>query len=236
MQEILDFLESLEDGATEQQLSMHFKKLKRIELVTILNSLVNSDRIEVIKSNDNVFYKNVVCKTISHEDMILDILKQSGSKGLSLREIKMKTTISHTLLLKLLKNFEASRKIKSIKSVKNNRKIYMLYDVKPSDDISGGIWFSNNDVDLEFVQKLMSIILKFCYVKEEEYALPTINSLFKTSDVKEFIENSGISEVNLTINDINMLIDALVYDGKIEKYEIENGTALRCLNDNYLTR
>lgn len=236
MNEILEFLESFEEGATEEQLSMHFSRLKKIELASILNNLLQSNQIEIYDSGSKIYYKAVLNKTINYESMILSLLGQCGSTGMWLRDIKINTNIPHNLILKILRNLEASRKIKTVKSIKNNRKMYMLYDVRPAEDVTGGVWFSNNDVDLVFVNKLMDVIYKFCYKKEDDYVLSKIDSLTKLVDVKEFIENSGISEVELSINDLNTLIDGLIFDGKMEKYSVEDGVVLRCLKDSYFTR
>ncbi|ELA41426.1 uncharacterized protein VICG_01531 [Vittaforma corneae ATCC 50505] len=52
--------------------------------------------------------------------------------------------------------------------------------------------------------------------------------------VREFISTSGISEVVLTVEDVNTLIDCLVYDGKIERIEVGGDVALRALKDEYM--
>ncbi len=236
MQELIEFIQKFKEGLTEQEICKHFKNIEKKELAIMLNELLHSNQIEITKIDNHLRYKYIEDNIVSNEDAILKLLKESGPKGMWLRDIKLKTNLPHNLLLKLLRNLEAFRKIKSINSVKNNKKIYMLFDVTPSDDVSGGIWFNNNDVDLIFVNKLMNIIYQYCDIKEEDYILPTINSLPRVQDVMQFLETSGISEVKLTIEDVNMLIDCLVYDGKIQKYHLENGIAIKCLRHNFYSR
>lgn len=236
MSEVLEFLASFEDGATEEDLCRHFRKLNKMELAAILNSLLQSNQIEVAQLEGRMHYRAVRNKTTDYEAMILALLGQIGSNGMWLRDIKTKTNIPHNLVLKILRNLEAARKIKSLKSIKNNRKMYMLYDVKPNEEVTGGVWFSNNDVDLVFVNKLMDVIYRYCHRPEEEYALTKIDSLATMMDVRDFIAESGISEVELSMSDIAMLVDCLVCDGRMEKIAMESGVALRTLREAYLKR
>lgn len=234
MGDILEFLSGFDDGATEEQLCRHFHKLKKIELATILNSLLQSNQIELVNTGDKIYYKAIQNRAADYEAMILSLLGQTGSNGMWLRDIKIKTNIPHNLILKILRNLEVGRKIKSVKAVKNNRKMYMLYDVKPDEEVTGGVWFNNNDVDLVFVNRLMDIIYQYCSKKEETYALNKIDSLIKLTDLRDFIANSGISEVELSLNDLNTLVECLVFDGRMERLVVEDGIALRSINSDYL--
>lgn len=234
MNEILEYIKTLENGATEDLLSINFPNLRKQELVLILNNLLHQNQIEIYKTGHVIHYKAVVNKTVEYENMIISLIAASGANGLWLRDIKNKTNISHNLVLKILKTLEDTRRIKSIKSVKNNRKTYVLYDTKPNEDISGGVWFSNNDVDSIFVTKLMDVIYKFVNKHEEPFILNKIENLVKMKDLRDFIINSGISQVPLSSEDINTLIDCLCYDGLLEKIEFEGVTYLRALKGDYM--
>ncbi|KAM0680372.1 DNA-directed RNA polymerase III subunit RPC6 [Glugoides intestinalis] len=231
--EILEFIKTHENGATEKMLSTMTGTLSKPEIVTALNILHQKSLIEVQRIDGELVYKAAINKNNSYEALILNLIAQGGASGLWLKDIKNKTNIPHNLVLKILKVLEDSKKIKSIKSVKNNRKTYVMFDVKPDEDVSGGVWFSNNDVDLIFVNKLMEIIYQFVKKPESAFVLNKLDNLTRLRMVKEFISTCGISEVELSIEDINTLIDCLVFDGKIEKLEVENEIALRALKEDY---
>jgi len=234
MNEVFDFIAIHEDGVTEEALHRHFQSTPRGELTTILATLIQQNKVELQKGGSNVVYKSTQSKNSSYEALVLSLIAQGGTSGLWLKDIKSKTNIPHNLVLKILRVLEETRRIKSIKSVKNNRKTYVLYDVKPDEDVSGGVWFSNNDVDLVFVNKLMEIIYEYVKRPEGEFVLSKIESLVNLRGVKEFIGASGISEVELSIEDINTLIDSLVYDGKVERVEYGGDIYLRVLKDEYM--
>lgn len=236
MNEILEFLSGFEDGASEEQLCGRFSRMKKIELAAILNSLLRSNQIEINDAQGRILYRAVKNKAADYEAMVLALLGQTGATGMWLRDIKVKTNIPHNLILKILRSLEGSRKIKSLKSIKNNRKMYMLFDVKPAEEVTGGVWFSNNDVDLVFVNKLMDIIHRYVSKKGEPPALPRMDSLTTLSELREFIASSRVSEVDLSASDLNTLVDCLVFDGRIERYSVEGDVALRCLPEDYLDR
>lgn len=229
MDEICNFLATFEHGATEDELSSRFPKLRKPELAIMLNGLVESHLVDVIEEDGKLIYAAVRNKIVDYESMVISLLSQAGTNGLWLRDIKARTNIPHNLILKILRSLESTQQIKSLKSIKTNRKMYMLYGVQPDEDMTGGVWFNSNDVDLVFVEKLMEIICKYCKRREERHVLPKLDSLVRVTELKEFIDGSRITEVELSMADINTLIDTLVYDNRIEKYQLEDGTALRVL-------
>lgn len=234
MSEVMEFIKGCENGATEEMLTAQFPDMKKIELANVLNSMLQKSQIELFKSGNRIYYKSIHNKTADYETMIMSLIAQSGSSGLWLRDIKNKTNIPHNLVLKILKVLEDTRRIKSIKSVKNNRRTFVLYDVKPDEDVSGGVWFCNNDVDSIFVTKLMDVIYRFVHKPEDPFVLNKISNLVKLDAIRDFISGSGISEVELSMSDVNTLIDCLCYDGRLERIETDNGVALRALKDEYM--
>ena len=234
MKEIFEFIAESEHGVTEDQLTLKFNFIKKIEIANHLNNMIKGNEIEVVNEDGITFYRAIQNKTPDYEALVLALIAKAESTGLWLRDIKTKTNIPHNLILKILKALELNKNIKSIKSVKNNRKTYILYDIKPDEDVTGGVWFNNNDVDLVFVNKLQDIIYKFCLKKEEPFILNKIDSLVRISDLIEFILKSKISEIPLMVSDINTLIDCLVFDGRMERYEVEDGIALRSLSKSFM--
>ncbi|KAL6122785.1 hypothetical protein NUSPORA_00043 [Nucleospora cyclopteri] len=232
MSELYNFIISCENGVNEEVLSKKFSHLKKIDLAMALNDLITNGEIEFKKSKGELVY--FVKKKDKHdfESMILNILEKSGSTGLWLKDIKIKTNIPHNLLLKILKAMELSQKIKSIKSLNNNRKTYILYDVEPNVEVTGGIWFTNNDVDMEFIDKLMDIINRFIKDKQkttDEQAIVKITDLATPEQIFYFLNNTKILEVKMTLDDCQTLINAMVYDGKIEKIDFREKIYLRAL-------
>ncbi|KAH9813958.1 RNA polymerase Rpc34 subunit-domain-containing protein [Melampsora americana] len=75
------------------------------------------------------------------------------------KTLKARTNIHQSNINKFSKSLESKNLIKSIKSVKfPTRKIYMLSKLQPSIKLSGGPWYTDNDLDNEFITTLLRSI------------------------------------------------------------------------------
>ena len=98
----------------------------------------------------------------------------------------------------------------------------MLYDLEPSTEITGGPWFSDNELDSEFIEGLMKACLKFIYSRsfprDPASIFPASYTGYATLEsVHRFIVDSGICTIELSEEDILCLIEALEFDGKIQR-------------------
>jgi len=102
----------------------------------------------------------------------------------------------------------------------------MLYDLEPDRSLTGGAWYSDQDFESEFVTILNQQCLRFLLDKKERalasgtdlgpkaFRLMAMTSL---DELWKFISNLGISKVALTKEDIEAILNTLIYDGKVEK-------------------
>ena len=68
---------------------------------------------------------------------------------------------------------ESRKLIKSVKSVaSSNRKVYMLSELEPSREITGGAWYTEHEYDKEFIDVLRDQCLKFVLTKARARRLP----------------------------------------------------------------
>ncbi len=151
-------------------------------------------------------------------------IKGADNRGIWTKDLKTRTNLHQTVLNKVLKSLEVTKKlIKSVRNVKNpTRKVYMLIGLDPSTEITGGPWFSESELDVEFINELCRVCLRFIasksfstkpgHLKSSGYAAyPSL------SDVHDFILSSGITSTALGLEDVRMLLNRLVFDGEIER-------------------
>lgn len=131
------------------------------------------------------------------------------------------------MVTRCLKTLESRNLIKAIKSVKNpTRKVYMLWDKTPSDEVTGGPWYSEQDLDTQFVKVMYDSVFKF--IARLSYPLNAtvatgVGACFSAShekyptahQVHDFITRMQLSNAKLTITDINSILNLLVFDGKV---------------------
>jgi DNA-directed RNA polymerase III subunit RPC6 len=105
------------------------------------------------------------------------------NRGIWTRDIKINTNISQNILTKTLKILEQRNLIKSVRSVvSKSKKLYMVYDMVPAKEITGGPWYSDQEFDHSFVDALGDIIVTI--VKKGNIVdLPTIAQKVRISGV-----------------------------------------------------
>ena len=179
-----------------------------------------------------------VSNMTADEAIVYSHVEAAGREGIWTKTIKSKTNLHQHIVLRCLKSLESQSYIKSVKSVKHpTRKIYMLYHLTPSIDVTGGPWFTDSELDTDFIDSLLIVIWKFiaqrtfpkCFKKKglipnglKQYSYPAqlvsgMGSLLPTlKEVSEFIVSSGITTVELTLSDVKSLCDVLEFDEKIE--------------------
>ena len=97
------------------------------------------------------------------ERLVYQIIEDSGSKGIWIREIRIKSNLPQQQIVKTLKTLESKKLIKSVKSVQQGlkKKVYMLADLAPDESVTGGAWYSDQDFESEFVEVLNQQCLKY---------------------------------------------------------------------------
>lgn len=83
----------------------------------------------------------------------------------------------------------------------------MAYDVEPAKEISGGPWYSDQEFDHEFVEALRNFIVS------------VVNSvgMADLATISDRIRASGIANVTLTADEVELIVNTLVYDNRLEE-------------------
>lgn len=230
------------DGVTDRAFrEMKNEMVKPLELVSSINSLVSRGLIELFRSPKGglvyrAFQKEEVDLILSlegDEKIVYQCIKGSGNRGIWTRDLKTRTNLHQTVITKVLRSLDNRRLIKSIKSVKNStRKVYMLYNLEPSIEVTGGPWFSENELDLEFIEEMCKVCLRYIENKEgsplredslsrQQHAPPPLYPQFyddfaSIEEIHSFIIDKQITTALLTHEDMQLLINRLVLDGMVE--------------------
>lgn len=143
-----------------------------------------------------------------------------------------------------LKSLEAKNYIKSVRNVKYpQRKIYMLAGLQPSEEVTGGAWFTDGVLDADFIhslgvwierwvsarswhdtqkadrhlkkRKLESDVNKLTTDTQYIPYLPTYTGYPTVADITKAINASGLTPVTLGEGSIAQLLEMLCYDGKL---------------------
>ncbi|XP_070539200.1 DNA-directed RNA polymerase III subunit RPC6-like [Ptychodera flava] len=199
--------------------------------VSAVNRLLSTGRIDLLKTATGLLYRlkdpqaGVKIKSSDNQEkLIYQIIEESGNKGIWIRDIRYKSNLLLTQVSKILKNLESKKLIKAIKSVgASKRKVYMLDNVEPDRSVTGGAWYSDQDFESEFVEVLNQQCYKFLQQRADnaratkQDPLAVRNACYASLlDVRKYIMELGISKVDLSVDDIETILNTLIYDNKVE--------------------
>ncbi|KAK9246559.1 RNA polymerase Rpc34 [Lipomyces tetrasporus] len=222
-----------------------------LKLMGLIQENMNMGLVRMLRQGDDLCYQATkkedaekIQSMTKDEAMVYSYIEASGTEGIWTKTIKAKTNLHQSVVQRCLKSLESKRYIKNIKSVKYpTRKIYMLASLQPSIDVTGGPWFTDSELDTEFISSLLSIVFRYIMsesfpseddkpIREEivydQLSYPANYDAYPSiAQIHEFVQTSGITTVDLAQSDIKALLDVLVYDGKIET--IDHGMTYKAI-------
>ncbi|KAI0057324.1 hypothetical protein BV25DRAFT_1995044 [Artomyces pyxidatus] len=158
-----------------------------------VNFLLGSGMIKLMKdSAGQLSYRAVLKEEMDikkgmsgEENMVLSHIQAVGNQGIWTKHLKAKTELHQTVIDRCLKSLTQKQLIKSVKGVKYpTRKIYMMAHLEPSVELTGGPWYTDNELDTEFIKLLCTACLRF--IKDRVGFL-----------LRQFYKSSSISSNNI---------------------------------------
>lgn len=90
------------------------------------------------------------------------LVRQSRDQGIWLRDLLTQSTLHRGVVNKSLKLLTDRALVKMINSIRHpTKKIYICTDIQPDVDVVGGTFFTDSELDVEFVRVLTVIVLTF---------------------------------------------------------------------------
>lgn len=225
-------------GIANSDLKSYFGDAKYPSLVPIINELTRASRLNMSKGTSKTTGESeVFFSLLSAEEatklqgldapskMVYQVVESSGNKGIWTVDVRNQTNIQQATLTKIFKQLESRKLIKPIKSVAaKTKKLYMLYDLTPAKEITGGPWYSDYEFDHEFIAELRNFIL-MC-VRRMNGGLGVGKGVtLKQISSKMIIAN--VSRVQLSLDEVQQLLQTLAFDYLIEQQGVtEHGEAL----------
>ena len=153
---------------TNEKLRLEFSNNKDFMNITkVINHLLTSKRIVMFQdANKNLTYElqseemaEKLIRLSKEEQQVLQEVRKGKNHGVWIRDLRYNTRLQKNRIEKILKKLTIAGLIKSVKSIASmNRRLYMLKDIEPSRDISGGPWYTDSEFDADFINSLRSAI------------------------------------------------------------------------------
>lgn len=164
----------------------------------------------VVKKEDAQKYKSLS----KDEAVAYSFIESVGREGIWSRALRQKSGLPMTILGRALKTLEGKNYIKQIKTVKfPTRKTYMLAGLQPSEDVTGGPFYTDGILDDEFVHQMAKwterfIVGRSWYQRSPSDSHHQLQSNSKTSSIhhrpvsKQRLESERNSALEVTSSSV----------------------------------
>lgn len=239
-QRILQLCAEFKEGITVKIIQNDMPNLDQREIVNTINKLLSKSLIDLLKKGDKEHVFKLRDPGSLHrvkgadpeEQMVYKIIEECGNVGIWAREIRARSNLHLNTVEKVLRKLESKKLIKSFNPVSApKKKTYLLYDLEPDRSLTGGAWYSDQQFDSEFVEILNQQCWKFLEARSARARqitggpLAIRNASFVPSkEILKFITDLGITKVDLDVRDIEAILETLVFDGKVERTTVAEGS------------
>ncbi|XP_018414316.1 PREDICTED: DNA-directed RNA polymerase III subunit RPC6 [Nanorana parkeri] len=217
---IIELCQQFPHGITDQVIQNEMPHIEPKQRAMAINRLLSVGQLDLLRGAAGLLYRLKDAQTAgkmkgsdNQEKLVYQIIEDAGNKGSKLTGSSKKKVTSDDVY---------SRSI-SVLCRASKKKVYMLYNVQPDRSVTGGAWYSDQDFESEFVEVLNQQCFKFLQTKAEaardskQNPMIQRNSSFASShEVWKYICELGISKVELSMEDIETILNTLIYDGKVE--------------------
>eukprot|EP00741_Cyanophora_paradoxa_P012153 tig00020603_g11741.t1 len=224
-QAIVAALRKHPQGLLDDVLTAELSGVSVDERAQAINSLLVKGRLQLMKDDaGNIVYREIAENDAAkfaglgpEELVVYQVIQQAQNNGIWTKDIRFKSSLQQTQVTKALKTLENRKLIKAVKSVASaNKKVYMLFGLEPSRELTGGAFYTEAEFDAAFTAVLNEQVFQF--VRSKGYAA--------VEDIENFIRTSGISKVELRGEDVQSVVGTLLYDGKLEEMAGPRAAAL----------
>ncbi|KAJ3193288.1 34-kDa subunit of RNA polymerase III (C) [Irineochytrium annulatum] len=225
-EEILEILRKHPRGAPSEKVMESFSGSQE-RMVDVTNTLSDKGLVEFVTINKKLYFRAVNVEEVTktkgftpNEKIIYNLIKAEKSKGIWIKDITHRSGLHTNIVKDCIKSLEKNKFIKAVKSVKTTKKLYMLFEYEASEDVTGGAFYTDQELDEAFINELCTIIYRFICKKSlpenrDEVYPPTHSGYPTVSQVTKYLDKSKVTPVRLTNADVEMLMNRLVYEDKI---------------------
>jgi DNA-directed RNA polymerase III subunit RPC6 len=98
----------------------------------------------------------------AEQEAVYSLIDEAGDDGVWTKAIKLKTNLHDATFRACIKHLESKSMISEMKSVEHpTRKMYIKSSLSPSDRATGGPWYTDGELDEEFIDMVMKILYDY---------------------------------------------------------------------------
>lgn len=206
------------EGMSNHDLTSEFGPRNAAVMVKIVNELLEDSRLNAERSGDGLVYRlvgeDVAARVRELDETGRDVyrtIEAAGNLGIWTKDIKRKTNLHIQTINKTIKALESRRLIKPVRSVNSKTKnLYMLYNLTPAEEITGGPWYTDQQFDHEFINGLRKFILMCCKKLNKGRGVTLVQ-------ISNKMKQANVSKIPLDLDKVQQLVQSLAFDYMVEQ-------------------
>ncbi|KAK6728639.1 hypothetical protein RB195_005964 [Necator americanus] len=229
-EQIFNIVQSSADGMDTDTISALTAAVPAIDRQNAINNLLVTKRLVIAKTSGGALRLKVNTNTqltgaTDEEQAIYTLIEDSKRKGIWIRELRDGSGLSQVQLRKVLKSLEQKKLIKNIKAVGTTKKCYMLYDLEPDTSLTGGTFYSDQQLDSELIHTLVNVCIGYIQGRRkqaidnhpDDLQIQKELSAVRPQEIADFVLEKRVLNVSITLEDIERILDVAILDGAVER-------------------
>ncbi|KAM3397335.1 hypothetical protein P3S68_000847 [Capsicum galapagoense] len=141
---------------------------------------------------------------VDDERKVLNLVKSKENQGILAVDLKKQAKLAPAIVDKFLKSLVKKNLIKKLPNIQNKaRHHFIAVEFEPSDELTGGAWYSEGKLDEEFITGLRKACLKVLEIMK----VATVEGIY------EFLKKRKV--VECTSQQVGEILNAMVLDDAV---------------------
>ncbi|CAI2322270.1 unnamed protein product [Caenorhabditis sp. 36 PRJEB53466] len=227
--QVMQIVQAALEGIDMDALSSMTPGLTPVARQDAINSLLGSKKLAIEQAPGGVLRLKVNNSQqivgSEEEQMIYGLIEESKTRGIWIKELRDGSGLNQLQLRKTLKSLETKKLIKTIKPVGTTKKCYILFDLEPAMELTGGTFYSDQQLDSELINTLITVCGTFASSRRKIAIDENPNSIqmqreasyIRPQEIAQFIIEKRVLNVPLSLEDLERILEVAVLDGTIER-------------------
>ncbi|PIC55527.1 hypothetical protein B9Z55_000764 [Caenorhabditis nigoni] len=159
--QVLQIAEAAVEGIDMDGLTSMTPGLTQDARLKAVNALLNAKKVILEQTPEGVVRVKVNSSQqiagTEEEQAIYTLIEESKNRGIWIKELRERTGRNQLQLRKALKSLETKKLVKTIKAVGSTKKCYILFDLEADKALTGGTFYSDQQLDSELINILISV-------------------------------------------------------------------------------
>lgn len=167
---------------------------------------------------------------------VFKLVSDASTQGIWAKDLASKSKIPAGTLARLTKTLEHRKLIKQITPAQyRSRKVWMLYDLEPNTELSGGSWYKDGQIDSELIEGLRAATLEYISNCDEPVSAEDVQAFLVSQQRSRSVENIESIIRTLVLDRELSVIPPLSMKGS-NRYTLRRKSEIRNLSSPFLAQ